>query len=219
MYLPIFGVMFLILIGCAPDSIEKGELALRLGDYEMSKDFFAYKLQKQPDNYAARLGMGKALIQEAAAIASDSSWRRALTHLEAARTIAPHRQEVLELLGETWSVHARNRLDAGDTVTALHALSKSIEYRPTSVEPLNLAGIIYYNLGDDEKAAALFRKAITLDSTNSSAYFNLGMVRWQQKKYGMAHSQWLNALQYDPTDDDIVYWFARAEKSLYGEEN
>ncbi len=214
-YILLVGILFPVLLGCGSDPVRKGRTALALGDYVMAKSFFAGRLQQKPDCYPARLGMGKALIQEAAALATDSSWRRALTHLEAARTINPQSPEVIELLGEAWSVHARNRLESGDTLQALSALGKAIEYSPFSVEPLNLAGIVYYRLGDPDKAVTLFRKAIAVDSSNASAYFNLGMVYWQQNNHQMAHTQWLHALENDPADDDIVYWFALAEKSLH----
>ena len=90
----------------------------------------------------------------------------------------------------------------------------AIEFNNRALEPLNLAGIIYFRMGEVDKSEMLFRKAVALDSANAAAHFNLGMVFWQGKRYNDAHTQWLSALAASPGDKDMLYWFALAEKKL-----
>ena len=209
---------FLVPTGCADRSIEKGNTSLQLGDYEMAISFFQQVLRKDPRSYDARLGMGKALIQRAVDHADDTtSWRHALTHLEAARTLRPE-EDIGSLLAEAWTVHARSLLGAGDTIEALSGLARAIEHNPGSVEPLNLAGIVYFKIGDANKAEALFRKAVDLDTEHPSGYFNLGMVYWRRGRLADARGYWLKALKLAPDDEDILYWFALAEKQLREEQ-
>jgi hypothetical protein len=44
------------------------------------------------------------------------------------------------------------------------------------------------------------------------------MIRWQEGEYAGAHALWLKALKIVPEDEDVIYWFARAEKQLRGED-
>ena len=60
----------------------------------------------------------------------------------------------------------------------------------------------------------MFRKALGLDSSDASAHFNLGMIRWQAGDVRVAHGHWLKALKRLPQDEDVVYWFALSEKKL-----
>lgn len=193
-------------------TIEKGDASLRLGDYTMAIRFFEEVLNRDPENFDARLGMGKAFIQQASAKNSDSlTWRKALTHLEAARSIRPENNVEL-LLSEAWVVHARKLLENRDTLEALNALSRAIDYNTRTVEALNLAGIIYFRLGEPDKAQILFERSLLADTTRSYAYFNLGMVRWSLGDIEGARHAWFKAVQLAPQDKDIVYWFSMADK-------
>jgi tetratricopeptide (TPR) repeat protein len=210
----LLSLTLLILISCGRGRIEKGNICLRLGDYSMAIEFFTEELQRNPGSYHARLGLGKAYIQKAVALSDDSlMWDRALTNLEAARTVQPT-EHIEKLLADAWAQRARIHLDNTDTLAALTALTRSIEYDHTATEPINLAGIIYFHLGDIDKAQILFEKAVALDSLQAAGYFNLGMVHWHRKEYEAAHEKWLTALNYSPEDEDIIYWFAFAEKKL-----
>ncbi|MBD3393496.1 MAG: tetratricopeptide repeat protein [Chitinivibrionales bacterium] len=203
--------------GCGHGNVDKGETSLRLGDYPAAIEFFEEELKRHPDSYEARLGLGKAMLQKSVDAGGDSAlWKRGLMHLEAARTLAPSEQaeHIEQLLSEAWAHHARSLLSGGDTLASLSALSRAIEYQPSGIEPLNLAGVIYFRLGDARKATALFERAVEIDSTHPSAHFNLGMVRFKAGDITAAHAHWLRALKLSPQDEDILYWFALAEKEL-----
>jgi Flp pilus assembly protein TadD len=103
-------------------------------------------------------------------------------------------------------------LGGQDSISALDALSRAIECNPRALEPINLAGIIYFRMGEPDKAEALFARALAIDSLSAAAHFNLGMVYWQGGRFSDAHGQWYAALAASPRDRDILYWFALAEK-------
>jgi tetratricopeptide (TPR) repeat protein len=203
--------------GCGRGNIEKGDTCLHLGDFPAAISFYDAELKRSPDSYRARLGMGQALLQKSAHANGDTAlWKMALIHIEAARTLAPADEAIpmAMLLQDAYAQLAHMLLSAGDTIGSLAALSRAIEYNPRSVEPVNLAGVIYFKLGDTEKAIALFKKAIALDSLHPAAHFNLGMLYWRNGQPEQAHAHWLTALKLSPGDEDILYWFALAEKRL-----
>jgi len=205
-------ILAAILSGCSSD-FEKGEACLQLGDYEMAITFFGKALYRNPKNIQARRGMGKALLQRSVATGDTADWAQALINLEAARSLSGVSQ-IDGILSEAWAGRARHFLAQNDTIQALAALSRAIELNPRALEAINLAGIVYNRLGSIGKSEALFRKAIAIDSTNASGYFNTGMVCWQKQEYKQAHAHWLKALRYAPDDNDILYWFALVEKAL-----
>lgn len=195
-------------------SIEKGESSLRLGDYSMAINFFKDVLSKDPENFPARLGMGKALIQMAAAQNADSPvWQEAIIHLEAARTLNPA-SSIEPLLSEAWVIQARKKLEKTDTIAALHALSRSIDYNTGSIDALNLAGIIYFRIGEPVKSRVLFDRALSVDTLQAFTHFNMGMLRWSQGDFSGAHRAWLRALRLAPDDKDVVYWYSVADKMV-----
>jgi len=206
----LFSLFFLS--ACTRDTaIEKGTVCLQLGDYTMAIGFFTAALHENPGSYDARLGLGKALLQRSIDRNDTVSWNEALVQLEAARTLNPS-QSLDALLSQTWSERARLYLRDGDTVSAISALSRAIESDTRSIEPINLAGIVYYRIGEVEKSRILFTKALSIDSTNVSTLFNIGMVEWNSGNAALAHDYWFRALKKAPDDDDIMYWFALAEK-------
>ena len=204
----------LTLLACSPSEKHKGTIALELGDYPMAIRFFSRVLDRYPDDFDARLGMGKALLQQSVDNTNDSiSWQKAIMHFEAARTVNA-RADVHRLISQVWSERAYGLLHAEDTLQALEALTEAISADPQSPEPLNLAGIIYFRTGNSRKAKLLFKRALTIDTANASSLFNLGMVYWKELQFAKAHGFWLRALKCSPEDEDFLYWFALAEKRI-----
>lgn len=206
-------VLMVCLLGCRDRNLDGGQACLALGDYPLAERFFARAVEADPQGYEARLGLGQALMQKAYAEADSVAFAGSLIQFEACRSLRPS-QDLSGLLGEAYCERARVQLRGKDTLAALASLSKSLDRDPLSGKPLNLAGIVYGRLGDADKAEALFGKAIGVDSADASAHFNLGMLRWQAGDPKAAHAHWLAALKLLPNDEDILYWFALAEKKL-----
>ena len=197
---------------CTRSDMERGALCLELGDYERAYRCFEHVLDRNPAHPVARLGMGKALLQRSVDMQWDTlSWRRALMHFEVARSLGASR-ETDGLLSEAWTERTQGLLRRSDTLGALEALTRAIEYTPHNAELLNLAGILYFRMGKVEQSKAIFTRAIHLDTLNPSSLFNLGMIDWSTGQFESAHQRWLAALRRAPHDEELLYWFARAEK-------
>ncbi|MDB5048821.1 MAG: putative lipoprotein [Fibrobacteres bacterium] len=206
-------VLSLALGACDRNELERGRINLSLGDYPMAIRFFQASVEKNPQLYDGRLGLGQALLQKAFAENDSAAFGYALVQLEACRSLSPS-QDLSEILTDAYYERARSQLKNQDTVAALSSLSKAIDRGPTNPKPFNLVGIVYGKLGESEKAEALFRKALLLDSMDASANFNLGMIDWQAGETRLAHGHWLKALTALPHDEDVLYWFALSEKKL-----
>jgi tetratricopeptide (TPR) repeat protein len=204
----------ILLIGCADDTIKKGNACLNLGDYLMAESFYEKALLDNPLSFQARLGMGKALLQHIIDNNSDTAlWKKALLNLEVARNLHPA-DDLSSLVSEAWYERAQMMLSIEDTIGALNALSRSIEINNKNIAAINSTGILYFRKGEIDKAEILFRKAVAIDSTHAPAFFNLGMILWSKKDYLDARNYWLTASKLTPEDDDMVYWLAVAEKKL-----
>jgi tetratricopeptide (TPR) repeat protein len=214
-YIFIMLALFLF-VNCSNNNIQKGTICLSLGDYQMAITFFEKELFMHPQNYEARLGLGKALLQNAIADNNDSIlWKKALIQLEAAQTLQPE-ADLSPLISDAWFEHSRVLLENNDSIGALAALSQAIEHNNKNVVAINNAGIIYFKKGETGKAESLFKKAITIENNNVAGHFNLGMIYWSKQDFDDARACLITAAHLDPADDDIVYWLALVEKSLQG---
>jgi tetratricopeptide (TPR) repeat protein len=212
----LFAVVLSISCNRVDPRIEKGAMNLELGDYKRARMNFEAVVDKQPGNFAARLGLGKALLQEFSACPGDSALLiDCLTQLEAARTLRPEK-EIEKLLSVVWFKCATALLGKKDTIAAISALSRSINLDPKASKPLNLAGILYFHRGETEKALNLFRLVIAIDSTSVNGYFNTGMVYWADSNYSLAYDFWYKAALRAPGDKEILTWAAIAKKKCGG---
>jgi tetratricopeptide (TPR) repeat protein len=187
---------------------------LELGDYKRARSHFEAVLDKNPSSYYARLGLGKALLQEFTTHPSDTGLiTECLTQLEAARSLQPE-SEVEKILSIVWYKRATILLVNQDTIAALAALSRSTGYDSHSINPLNLAGILYFNKGDHDKALNLFRLVTSTDTASVQGFFNTAMVYWADSNYTNAYKYWYQAALRSPEDKEIITWAAMAKKKL-----
>jgi tetratricopeptide (TPR) repeat protein len=196
-----------------PD-IEKGATNLELGDFKQARAHFQKVLENKPSSFDARLGLAKALLQQYSAQPTDSGLIfDCLTQLEAARTLRPDK-EVEKLLSVVWFKRATMLLTNHDTIAAMGALSRSTGFDPHASNPLNLAGILYFNRGDHAKALNLFGLVISTDSASVQGYFNAGMVHWADSNYSRAYEYWYKAALSAPDDKEIITWASMAKRKL-----
>jgi tetratricopeptide (TPR) repeat protein len=194
--------------------IKLGSANLKMGDYKRARRYFNAVIDKQPSNYTARLGLGKALLQEISVHSEDSILiLDCLTQLNAARSLRPDK-EVEELLSVVWFKRATALLGFHDTLAAMSALSRSISFDSKAGKPVNLAGIIYFHRGDKEKAMNLFRLVTTIDSSSPHGFFNIGMLYWAERNYTLAYEFWYKAAKRAPEDREVLKWTAMAKKKI-----
>lgn len=66
-----------------------------------------------------------------------------------------------------------NKLKAGALTEALEAFSVVLYFDPSNLKALNNAGVVYFELGLEEAAAAKFRDILSIDPDNITARENL----------------------------------------------
>jgi len=196
----------------ADQQAKLGAINLELGDYKRSRASYEAIVDRNPRDWNARLGLGKALLQAYCASPGDSALLTdCITQLEAARTLRPDK-EVEKLLSVVWFKRATMHLSRLDTLDAISALSRSISLDPASSKPVNLAGILYFHRGETEKALNLFKMVLSIDSAGAYGYFNIGMVYWTESNYAQAYDYWYKAALRAPDDKEIITWAAMAKK-------
>ena len=189
-----------------------GDINLTLGDFKRSRASYEAIVDRDPLDPGARLGLGKAMLQQYCAGPGDSALLTdCIIQLEAARTLRPDK-EVEKLLSVVWFKRASLALGRRDTLDAISALSRSISFDPASSKSVNLAGILYFHRGEPEKALTLFKMALAIDSLGAYGYFNAGMVYWTEGNFTQAYEYWYKAALRAPDDKEIITWAAMAKK-------
>jgi tetratricopeptide (TPR) repeat protein len=205
-----------LFVECSSDDtfIRKGTAHLQLGDYIHAQECFEQVVRNNPLSSQGREGLGKALLQQYMTEPSDSSLlMECLTQLGAAQTLSVN-PELEKLLSAVWYKRAQYVLNRNDTVSALHALSRSTSFDPKAIGPINLTGIICFKRGEKKKAQELFSLVTTIDTVSASGFFNIAMIYWADSNYADAYRNFLKAAKNSPTDKDILLWAARSKERL-----
>jgi tetratricopeptide (TPR) repeat protein len=206
-------VLILFLFSCSNRSIELGNKNLVLGDYQRAVHLFSTAVDRNPNSFDARLGLGKALLQQlGAGSQNDELWNGCIINLEAARTLNTS-AEVEKLLSAAWNQRAAYKLELKDSTGAIHSLLKSIEYDKSNIKSLNLAGILYYNRNEFKKALSMFSLVTHFDSLSPTGDFNKGMIYWAGGDCKSAKSAWKSALGKSPLSSDLSYWIALSDST------
>ena len=85
-------------------------------------------------------------------------------------------------------------LNEGNIKMAYVQLHKAYELDPNNKDILNGLGIVFMQLGENERAMALFRRVIEIDGRNSEAYNNIGVINLQKGNYEEAVQVFSKAL-------------------------
>lgn len=206
----LFGAV--LLISCGENSVKRGYQSLQLGDYDMAIGFFNEQLHRNPRDFQARVGMGKALLQKSYANSQDTVlWRQALVQLQAARSI--ENQDFINLLlKDAWITYGRKKLTAADTMSAFIALTFALDYDSSDSEALNLSAILFSSFGLTQKAESLLTVASHNHKTDKDILFNLGILHFHRKEYGEALRIWKSEVLFDSSDTELRQWIDLAEK-------
>ncbi|HEX3020735.1 MAG TPA: tetratricopeptide repeat protein [Chitinispirillaceae bacterium] len=207
-----------MLFFCSENSVKRGYQSLNLGDYDMAIGFFNEELHRNPGDFGARVGLGKALLQKSYATEQDTTlWHQALIQLQAARSIE-NRDYLNTLLRDAWIIYGRKKLAAEDTMAALTAMTFALDYDPASAEALNLSGILFSSFGLTQKAESLFVAGSNNSKSSRELQFNLGILYFYRQQYGDALRIWKSASLYDSSDIELKQWIALAEKKNDGKQ-
>ncbi len=213
-----FLLPFITIVSCGKNHLEKGEICLNLGDYDNAICFFNKALKKNPDSFRIRRNLAMAWLQKSSTLEMEhisklNDWQQTVHCFEHALKLE-ETDELKSRLAYSCYRFAKALDRAKDSTGALRAAMKSVRLQPINTQMLNYAAILNYRNGKTKTAYDLFLQTSVVDSTDATAFFNLGMLHWYSDELLEAYRWWLKALAVDPDDETIQYWFARADLKM-----
>lgn len=110
----------------------------------------------------------------------------------------PDDTDTLNYLGYTW-------VDRGENLTrAFGLIEKAVALEPNSGAIVDSLGWAHYKLGEYEQAKSYLEKAVVLTPYSATIIDHLGDTYWRVGRKREATYQWARALEFDPTDDEIL---------------
>jgi tetratricopeptide (TPR) repeat protein len=113
---------------------------------------------------------------------------------------APSQSEAPPALSPTQLLEQRARIQMAEKRydAAIQTFSDLSKAQPTNAFYLNMIGIAYLDLGNDNQAKRYFQRAAKVDKKYSSAINNLGMVYYHHKDFKRAIREYQKAAAIEP---------------------
>jgi putative inorganic carbon (hco3(-)) transporter len=169
-------------------------------DYQTSYQFIskANKLHPKEPNYYIQLSLS---VAKMAVLTKDQQYiDEAIKYSDLAVTKSPANINFWKLRAQTY--YYLSGLDSDYFIDTIKSMLQAAQLAPTDAK-------IYYNLGQFLESASLnddatiyYQKAIELKSNYDHAYFALGQIYFNQKKYDLAKTNLELTLKYAPTNTD-----------------
>lgn len=178
----------------------KSQTADNHQDYQTAYQFIfqSHQLRQEDPNYLINLGL---LSAKMAILTKDSQYTdQATKSAELATTASPANINFWKQKAQIYYYLAS--LDQNYFIETINAMISAANLAPTDAK-------IYFNLGQFLETASLtddavvyYQKAIDLKSNYDHAYFALGKIYFDQKKYDLAQKNLELTLQYAPTNSE-----------------
>jgi Tfp pilus assembly protein PilF len=174
--------------------------------------------QTEPNNAAARVALARSLLNRGDLARADTEIRdllrgvpnSAITHvlsgtllarqndLPAARTAFARALELAP--GNTEAIAGLVGLDleAKQVGAAVARMDAELAKQPDRADLLTLAGQVYQQAGQGDKAEQALRRAVTVDPRFSAAYTSLALLYVQQKRLDEARAEFEGMAKRDP---------------------
>lgn len=121
-----------------------------------------------------------------------------------------------------WVSHQNPRVDdyiqkgytawaTGNLTEAMNDYESALMFKPDQTDALNFLGTIYEEMGLPTKAEKKYLTAISIDKKFLPAYFNLGMLYWNQGDLPKAVYYFQQRIQNGQADD---LWTIKAQRAL-----
>lgn len=206
------------LLACVEDDVNRGNEALRIGDYDRAVQNFSKALDMQPANRDARYGLALAYYSiaeenEHLKVSSLEAWTRTvnefriLSRVDSTNRIAGAYSTSLFYL-------ARATLAKNGYADVIPLLDKSISLDSANYFSYNLKALVLGNLGRIEEAKKIFVFIVTKEPKFASAYLNLGSIYWNAGDVESAWDIWSMGREALPANKDLARWTQVAEDSL-----
>jgi len=90
-------------------------------------------------------------------------------------------------------------------ILARKTLEEAVSLAPTDAKLFYNLSLSYLRTGDTEKALQILQKTIKMKPDYKNAYYALGLIYIDEKKYGLAREQFEYILEHlDPNDQDVI---------------
>lgn len=213
-------VLFIAICFCAcvEDDVNRGNEALRIGDYDRAVTNFSRALDVDPANRDARYGLALAYYSiaeenERLKVPVLETWQRTVNEF---RILS--RVDSSGRISGTYSTSlfylARATLASNGRADVLPLLDKSIALDSANYFSYNLKALVLGNLGRTEEAKKIFVFIVTKNPKFASAYLNLGNIYWTEGDIESAWDIWSMGHEALPENAGLTRWTAIAEDSL-----
>ena len=170
------------LCACNGNDMNRGDEALRIGDYKRAAKNFSRVLDKDPANRDARYGLAIAYY----AIAEDKERLRVSTLAFWERTVREFKilsvvdtsEKSKPMYSTSLFYLARAMLAENAQAKVLPLLDQSIKLDPENYFSYNLKALILAGQGNTEEAKKIYAYIVTREPKFASAYVNLGNLYW-----------------------------------------
>ncbi len=216
----VWKALFLLLcfcaVACVDDDVDRGNVALRIGDYERAISNFSKALDKDPGLRDARYGLALAYY----AIAEYHEQMKEPTLKLWERTV--HEFKILSNVDTSGSINKTYstglfylaRASLSQETNVIPILDRSIQLDSSNYFSLNLKGLLLDKLGRHEEARKNFIYIVAKEPKFASAYVNLGNMYWDEGDVESAWDIWSMGHMALPEDKVLAHWTAVAEDSL-----
>ena len=207
-----------VIVACNGNDMNRGDEALRIGDYKRAAKNFSKVLDVEPTNRDARYGLAIAYY----AIAEDKErikentlplWERTVREFKIL-SVVDSSEKIKPMYSTSLFYLARAMLSANDHAKVLSLLDKSIQLDPENYFSYNLKALILGGQGEIEEAKKIYAYIVTREPKFASAYVNLGNLYWNARDYESAWDIWSMGREALPQDAVLAKWTRIAEDSL-----
>lgn len=207
-----------LMLGCMESRVNRGNDALRIGDYARAVNNFSAVLDDNPLDRDARYGLALsyyAIAEERERIKSGTAdlWERTVQEFQVLWNVDSS-FKIREAYSNSLFYLAKATLSENSHANVLPLLEQSIVLDSLNYFSFNLKALIYESLNRTEEAKDLYVYIITKEPKFLSAYINLGNVYWHKGDVSSAWDIWSMGLKQGENNPTLLHWTRVAEDSL-----
>lgn len=128
----------------------------------------------------------KSAIRKNASFNYDYYYQKAFNYLVNAHQIEPKHPDTILLMGKITFYFQKFK-------ECIIYYNKFLELVHDAPEPIFEQGVAYFSLGDFDNAEKNFKKGVKINPSNGENYYNLGIIKQNQKKYAEARTYFIQA--------------------------
>ena len=207
-----------VLCACNGNDMNRGDEALRIGDYKRAAKNFSKVLDKDPANRDARYGLAIACYaiaedKERLRVSTLALWERTVREFKIL-SVVDSSEKSKPMYSTSLFYLARAMLAENAQAKVLPLLDQSIKLDPENYFSYNLKALILAGQGNTDEAKKIYAYIVTREPKFASAYVNLGNLYWNAHDYESAWDIWSMGHEALPQDAVLAKWTRIAEDSL-----